>query len=215
MKKWLILSTILLTLLLAVPWILQAWVHWRVQARIHSSTQTVPQSGVAIVLGAGLWRNGEPSPVLYDRVATAVELYKAGVVNKLLMSGDNRFEWHNEPEAMRRAAVQLGVPNEDIVLDYAGRRTYDTCYRAREIFQVERAAIVTQRFHLNRALYLCDALGVEAVGIVADRREYRSPFRQWWALREVAALVVAWLDVNVLRPQPVLGEKLPIETAGR
>jgi len=213
--KRLILSLISILLMATAfsPWILQAWVEWRVQDRIHGSVQSVPASRVALVLGAGLRRDGSPTAVLYDRVATAVELYQFGAVSKLLMSGDNRFPWHNEPEAMRRLAVQLGVPDEDIVLDYAGRRTYDSCYRAREIFGVKQAVIVTQRFHLNRAIYLCDSLGIEAIGVVADRRQYRAA--QWWSLREMAALVNAWLDINLLRPQPVLGEKLPIETASR
>lgn len=201
--------------LLVAPWALRAWVHWGVGSRIYDDVRAVPPTGVALVPGAGLWSDSSPTPVLYDRVATAADLYRAGVVKKLLMSGDHRFEWYNEPEAMRQLAIRLGVPDEDIVLDYAGRRTYDSCYRARAIFGVERAVVVTQRFHLDRALYLCDALGVQAVGVVADRRVYSSPSRQWWYLRETAALANAWLDIHVLHPQPVLGEKLPIETAGR
>jgi SanA protein len=165
---------------------------------------------VALVLGAGLLSDGSPTPALYDRVATAADLYKSGRVEKLLVSGDNRFEWYNEPEAMCQLAIRLGVPAEDIVLDYAGRRTYDSCYRAREIFEVKRTVIVTQRFHLDRALYVCDALGIPSVGMVADRRVYMSPYRQWWQLRELAALTKAWLDIHILHPQPVLGEKLPI-----
>ena len=113
---------------------------------------------------------------------------------------------------MRRTAVKLGVPDEDLVLDYAGRRTYDSCYRAREIFGVNRAILVTQAFHLERALYLCDAFGIDSVGVVADRRNYagrranvvvgaRSRSRRWRA----------WIDVNVTRPTPVLGDPLPIE----
>ncbi len=215
MKRVIITLIFLITIICAAPWLLWAWVDWRVQGRVYNSVESVPSGRVAIVLGAGLRRDGSPTAVLYDRVATAVDLYRAGIVNKLLMSGDNRFEWHNEPEAMRRAALQLGVPNEDIVLDYAGRRTYDSCYRAREIFGVERAVVVTQRFHLTRALYLCDSLGLDAVGVTADRRMYRPPQQQWWALREIAALVNAWLDIHLLRPQPVLGEKLPIESAHR
>ncbi|MDH3674134.1 MAG: YdcF family protein, partial [Anaerolineae bacterium] len=215
MRKILSIACAVLIAGLATPWLLRAWVEWRVQDRVYASGQTVPYSGVALVLGAGLWRDGSPTPVLHDRVATAVDLYKAGSVEKILMSGDNRFPGHNEPEAMRRLAVQLGVPDTDIILDYAGRRTYDSCYRARAIFDLQQVTVVTQRFHLNRAIYLCEALGVEAVGVVADRRAYRRPQPQWWSLRELAALVNAWLDIHLLQPQPVLGEKLPIELAGR
>lgn len=212
-KRALIITLILLAMALAAPWLLRMWVHWRVKPRIYDHVQSVPHTGVAIVLGAGLWSDGSPTPVLYDRVATAANLYETGTVKKLLMSGDNRFEWYNEPEAMRQLAIRLGVPDEDIVLDYAGRRTYDSCYRAREIFEVQRAVIVTQRFHMDRSLYLCDALGVQSVGMVADRRVYPAPYRQWWQLRELAALVNTWLDIHILHPQPVLGEKLPIAVA--
>jgi SanA protein len=204
-------TVVFLAVILSVPWMLHLWVHWHVSPRIYDEVQAVPPAGVALVLGAGLSSDGSPTPALYDRVAAAVNLYQSGTVKKLLMSGDNRFEWYNEPGAMRQLALQLGVPDEDIVLDYAGRRTYDSCYRAREIFEVGRVVVVTQRFHLERALYLCDALGISSFGMVADRRMYQSPYRQWWQLREVAALVKAWIDIHILHPQPVLGEKLPIQ----
>lgn len=193
------------------PWLLRAWVNWHVGPQIYLPGQEIPATDVALVLGAGLQRNGRPTVVLHDRVVTAVELYQQGRVKKLLMSGDNRYVYHNEPGAMRDLAVELGVPPEDIVLDDAGQRTYDSCYRAHEIFAVKRAAVVTQRFHLNRALYLCQNLGIEAVGAAADRRPYRG--ERWWQLRELAALANAWLDVHFLRPVPVLGEKLPIVVA--
>lgn len=201
----------LLLIVFILPWLLRAWVHWRVKSRAYDQLQSVPFAHVALVLGAGLRSDGSPTSALYDRVATATDLYKAGRVKKLLMSGDNRFEWYNEPEAMHRLAMQMGVPAEDIVPDYAGRRTYDSCYRARHIFEVEGAVIVTQRFHLDRALYLCDALGLPSVGMVADRRTYASPYRQLWKWRELVALAKAWLDLHILHPQPVLGEKLPIQ----
>jgi SanA protein len=190
------------------------WLSAVYAARIYESVAAMPaedQPRIAIVFGAGLTRSGEPTAVLYDRVATAVELYQRGLVDKLLLSGDNRFENYNEPEAMRRTAIKLGVPDEDLVLDYAGRRTYDSCYRAREIFGVNRAILVTQAFHLERALYLCDALGIESVGVMADRRNYAGGAQTWWLVREAIATVGAWIDVNVTQPMPVLGDPLPIE----
>ncbi len=210
-KKILRVGLVLCAGALVVPWLLRTWVHGIVNSRIYEQGQAVPSAGVALVLGAGLLADGTPTPVLYDRVATAADLYHAGVVKKLLMSGDNRFEWYNEPEEMRQLAIKLGVPDKDVVLDYAGRRTYDSCFRARAIFDVEQAVVVTQRFHLDRALYLCDALGMRAVGVIADRRVYSTPWRQWWDVREMAALGSALLDVHFLHPQPVLGEKLPID----
>lgn len=165
---------------------------------------------VAIVFGAGLLRDGSAGPVLSDRVETAVQLYQAGKVEKLLMSGDNRFVEYNEPEAMRQYALEAGVPDEDIVLDYAGRRTYDTCYRAKYIFQVESAILVTQHFHMARALYLCNSFGVESSGVESDNRYFLKRARLIWNTRELFATMGAVWDVMVLHPLPVLGEPEPI-----
>ncbi len=189
----------------------------RVTTKLHAWTRTqsvdqVSKHGVAIIFGAGLWRDGSPTPVLRDRVATGVDLYFAGKAEKLLMSGDNRFEDYNEPAAMRDYAISLGVPDDAIVLDYAGRRTYDTCYRAREIFELDSAILVTQGFHLPRALYTCNALGVAAVGVEADQRIYRRRSLAFWHTRETIATLVAMLEVHVLHPLPVLGEPEPIFT---
>jgi SanA protein len=174
------------------------------------SAEDSPTRPVAIVFGAGLHRDGTPTTVLSDRVETAVELYKQGKVEKLLMSGDNRFANYNEPEAMRQYALQLGVPAEDIVLDYAGRRTYDTCYRAGAIFGVKEAVLVTQFFHLPRAIYTCNMLGVDAVGVEADRAYYRKLARLVWNARELPATLTALVDVHLTHPLPVLGEPEPI-----
>ncbi len=179
------------------------------------NTENVPSGRVALVLGAGLWRDGTPTPVLRDRVTTAAELYFSGKVEKLLMSGDNRFANYNEPGAMREYALSLGVPDEDIVLDYAGRRTYDSCYRARAIFQVRQAIIVTQNFHLPRAILTCNALGIQAVGVSADRRVYRRSSYLFWSLREVPASLVALAQVWITHPLPVLGEPEPIFPTGQ
>ncbi len=169
-----------------------------------------PQRPVAIVFGAGLQRDGTPTAVLRDRVAAAADLYFAGKVQKLLMSGDNRFVDYNEPGAMRAYALELGVPDEAIVLDYAGRRTYDTCYRAKEIFGVQQAILVTQRFHLPRALVICNGLGIDGVGVSADLRTYRKYSQTIWYLRELPATLIAYIDTFITRPLPVLGEKEPI-----
>jgi SanA protein len=186
---------------------LVAWLYAR--PRIYSPG-SVPPARVAVVLGAGLQRDGTPQPVLQDRVETAAELYFAGKVEKLLMSGDNRFIDYNEPGAMQKYAISLGVPEEDIVLDYAGRRTYDTCYRARTIFGLDQAIIVTQDFHLPRALFLCNTLGLPAVGVSADRRVYRKSSLVTWNLREMPATLVAFWEALVSHPLPVLGEPEPI-----
>jgi len=172
--------------------------------------ENVPPARVAIVFGAGLWRDGSPTPVLRDRVATAAQLYFAGKVEKLLMSGDNSYINYNEPGAMHGYALELGVPQEAIVLDYAGRRTYDTCYRARAIFGLQQAILVTQAFHLPRALYICNALGLPSVGVQADLRDYHSRSLLFWHLREIPATLVALWEVHFSHPKPVLGIPEPI-----
>ncbi|MBE0686712.1 MAG: YdcF family protein [Anaerolineaceae bacterium] len=165
---------------------------------------------IAIVFGAGLHWDGSPTPVLRDRVKAAVRLYDQGKVQKLLFSGDNRFVDYNEPGAMHEYALELGVPEEDIVLDFAGRRTYDTCYRAKAIFKVDQAILVTQRFHLPRAIFLCDQMGIASQGVEADLRAYSSYSLRYWNLREILATMSAMWDVWIQRPVPVLGEELPI-----
>jgi len=169
-----------------------------------------PSSPAAIVFGAGLWRDGTPTAVLRDRITTAVQLYQAGKVQKLLMSGDNRQNNYNEPAAMQEYAVKLGVPPQDIVLDYAGLRTYDTCYRAREIFKLSDAILVTQRFHLPRAVYICNKLGIKAVGVIADQRQYSTYSHEFWKLRETLASLVAIWDIWFAKPLPILGDPEPI-----
>ncbi len=195
-------------LLIGLPWI---YVRLKTQSRIYRTAADAPEAPVAIVFGAGLYRDGTPMPVLADRVATAVDLYKAGKVRKLLLTGDNRFPEYNEPEAMRRYAISLGVPEADLVADFAGRRTYDSCYRARFIFQVTKAILVSQEFHLPRAVYLCDQLGINAVGVAADRRVYPASSLIQWNLREWAACVFAILETQITHPQPVLGPVEPLE----
>jgi SanA protein len=174
------------------------------------SSQDAPSAPVAIVFGAGLWRDGTPTTVLRDRIATAAELYFTGKVQVILMSGDNSYLDYNEPGAMRDYAIKLGVPEASIVLDYAGRRTYDTCYRAKTIFGIEKAILVTQSFHIPRALYTCNALGLKAVGVPSDLHDYRLFSRLYWQIRELPATLTALLDVHVFRPQPILGEPEPI-----
>lgn len=168
-----------------------------------------PARRVAIIFGAGLRRDGTPTAMLRDRVLTGAELYFSGKVEKLLLSGDNRFVDYNEPESMRQFALSVGVPDEAIVLDYAGRRTYDTCYRARAIFGVDSALLVTQGFHLPRAVFLCNMLGLETVGVEATRCYWTgSPFV--WDVREQFATIAAFVDLFVSSPLPVLGDPEPV-----
>jgi SanA protein len=187
----------------------------RLLVQINAASQIVnlenaPKERVAIVFGAGLNRNGFPTPVLQDRVSAAAALYFAGKVEKLLLSGDNQTLDYNEPGAMKQFALNLGVPEKDIVLDYAGRRTYDTCFRALHIFGVNQALLVTQSFHLPRALLICNALGIKSVGVSADMRQYHFSSLFYWQLREIPATLVALWESKISHPLPVLGEPEPI-----
>ncbi len=127
-----------------------------------------------------------------------------------MVSGDNRFIEYNEPEAGRRYALERGVPDEDIVLDYAGRRTYDTFYRARHIFGVDEAILVTQEFHMARALTLCNWFGMDSVGVEAANRYFLKRARLWWNIRETFAIFQSMWDLLVAKPSPVMGEPEPI-----
>ena len=169
---------------------------------------TVPAAQVAVVFGAGIGRDGALSDVLRDRMDVAIALYEAGTVQKLLVSGDNRFENYDEPSAMRAYAVAQGVDDDDIQPDYGGRRTYDTCYRAKHIFQIDKAILVTQEFHLPRALLNCRQLGIKAVGVSSDLQPYRGI--RWFSLREIPATMQSSWDVIWKNEPPVMGDVVPL-----
>jgi vancomycin permeability regulator SanA len=200
-----ILITVLLVIFGTVP---RALTRFYAESRLYDPANS-PTGRVAIVFGAGLYRDGSPTPVLRDRVATAVDLYKLGKVEKLLMSG-NVSRGHNEPRAMRAYALGLGIPDQDIILDEVGLRTYDTCYRARDIFAIDSSILVTQAFHLPRAIYTCNLLGVSATGVPADLRQYRQVSQTFWNLRETVATAVALWEIHLSQPQPILGNPEPI-----
>lgn len=172
----------------------------------YGSVADAPRADVAVVFGAGLW-NGEPSPYLSDRLDAAAELYRSGRVKVLLVTGDNSREDYDEPDAMRAYLVRHGVPHSHVVSDYAGFDTWDSCVRAKKIFGVDRAVLVSQGFHIRRAVALCEAAGVESYGVgVAAKHDVT-----WYygGTREVFAAGKAAVDV-VLRPDPrFLGPREP------
>jgi SanA protein len=136
----------------------------------------------------------------------AIQLYRQGSVEKLIVSGDGLAADYDEPAAMMSYAVGHGVEPDDILVDRAGRRTYDTCYRAQSLYGVQEAILVTQEFHLSRALFVCERLGIEADGVAADRRAYRAA--RWYELRETAATIVALSDV-IRRREPAITTLVP------
>lgn len=168
----------------------------------------LPSRHIALVFGAGLNSEGGPSAILYDRIATAADLYKAKKVDKLLMTGDNSTTTHNEVEAMRQTALQLGVPEKDIVLDYAGFSTWDSCYRAHEVFSLSAATLITQRFHLPRAIYTCNQLKVNTIGVAADRQPYPTSYNE---ARELPALAGTAWNLLTNRQPAFLGEKVDVD----
>lgn len=167
----------------------------------------------AIVLGARVYADGSMAAVTHDRVTTAVALYQRGLVRKLLLSGDHGRATYDEVNTMRRAAQAIGVRPEDIFLDHAGFSTYDTMVRARQVFQVQSAVVVTQTFHLPRAVFFARKAGIQAIGISADRRTYATHRRM--SRREVLARLKAVLLVVVRARPRFLGPAIPITGDGR
>jgi SanA protein len=175
--------------------------------------ENVPEKPVAIIFGAWVDPHGNPSAMLADRVELGAKLYHAGKVRALLLTGDNHIETYNEPEAMRQYALRLDVPDSALVLDYAGFRTYDSCYRAYVIFRVDQAILVTQAFHLDRALLTCNGLGVDSVGVAADvvRPEgYIQSNLFVSEMREFPSSAFALIDLLSDRKPTFLGDPLPI-----
>ncbi|MDP2624726.1 MAG: ElyC/SanA/YdcF family protein [Candidatus Peregrinibacteria bacterium] len=172
---------------------------------IYVSDEYMSSYPVGIVFGAGIKNDGTPSDILKDRLITAATLYQAGVLDKILVSGDNSQENYDEPQAMFDYLVQTwGIPEEDIVRDYAGRRTYDTCARAHEIWGIEEALLITQGYHLPRALFICNAMGIDSLGFSATRQTYAG--EKWYKTREIIAIHVAILDVYILKPDYIGGQ---------
>ncbi|MDH6434186.1 vancomycin permeability regulator SanA [Streptomyces sp. SAI-144] len=170
------------------------------------TTADVPRTEVAVVFGAGLW-DGEPSPYLAHRLDAAAKLYRENRIEVVLVTGDNSREDYDEPDAMRAYLTRHGVPDTRIVSDYAGFDTWDSCVRARKIFGVHKAVLISQGFHIRRAVALCQAAGVTSYGIGVDAKHDVTWY--YGGTREILAAGKAALDV-VVRPDPrFLGPKEP------
>ncbi|MEU3019629.1 ElyC/SanA/YdcF family protein [Nocardiopsis sp. NPDC007018] len=165
------------------------------------SVDTVPDRPVAVVLGAGVRPDGRPSLLLAQRLDLAAELYENGSVRAVLVTGDNGVEHYSETDTMRDYLVAAGIPGDRVVGDHAGFSTWDSCVRAREVFGVREATVVTQEFHLPRAVRLCRAAGIDAVGVGAASMRERGPATVYGWAREVPAAVAA-LGTMVFRPDP-------------
>ena len=168
--------------------------------QIHTDIDTLSPAPYAIILGASVKSNGTPSDALYDRIYLGSELIKAGKVETLLMTGDGGAYHLNEVAAMKRVAMELGVPEKDIIVDGQGYRTYESCKRANQIYDIKKAIVVTQRFHLARSLYLCDFFSIDVQGLSADRQSYQ---RNLFSIsRDLLSSAKAWWDTRIQAPMP-------------
>ena len=165
-----------------------------------------------LILGCGVYADGTPSPMLADRLKTGIELYKKGAAPKIIMSGDHGRENYDEVNVMKQYAIERGVPSEDIFMDHAGFSTYESVYRAKEIFCAESLIIVTQEYHLSRALYIADRFDLEAIGVLADLRSYSGQSMR--DKREFIARNKDFLSC-IFKPKPTfLGEQIPVNGNG-
>jgi SanA protein len=172
---------------------------WR-PGRIEERVERVPHARIALVFGGGMKSTTTMSELQEDRVIRAIELYKAGVVDILVMTGDDGARIIDEVHPMRDYAIAHGVAAEDVAIDPHGYRTYESCYRAGRVYGMNDIIAISQRFHLSRILYMCNTLGVQTIGVAADLR----PYAAFWKmqLREVGARVKGWWQIEVSHPLP-------------
>jgi vancomycin permeability regulator SanA len=175
---------------------------------IFNELDGIPSSQAVLILGSKVYSNGAMSDVLADRVIKGLELYESEKVSKILVSGDHGRVEYDEVNVVKDYLLENGVSEEDIFLDHAGFDTYDSLYRAKEIFEIESLIIVTQEFHLPRAVYIGNSLGIKTYGYIADRQPYIAA--RWNSLRESLARVKAFLNVTFHSKSKYLGDHLPI-----
>lgn len=177
--------------------------------KLHEDTSRLPDDGVMLVFGCDDRIDGRENLYFRYRIDAAAEVWKAGKARCVIVSGDNRTKYYNEPKRMRKALIEKGVPADRIVCDYAGLRTLDSVVRAKEVFGVEKVVFISQRFQNERAAYLAKANGLDYSGFNARDVEGHGGMRT--KLREIGARVKMWLDVRVLGTGPKhLGEKVPL-----
>lgn len=218
MKKWLKFISITMTAVVILGLVGVLLVNTRVKAVGKSRLLTVDEASqltdvdCIIVLGCQVRADGSLSDMLHDRLVRGVEIYHTGASEKLLMSGDHGRTNYDEVGAMKRFAIENAVPSEDVFMDHAGFSTYETIYRAKEIFQAKKVVIVTQEYHLYRAVYIAEQLGLEAYGVSADLRSYRGQAKR--DLREVLARCKDF-GMCIFKPEPTyLGETIPVSGNG-
>ena len=200
-------------LVIASVLIINSYVKLSTESKIYTLEEAVDLDvDCILVLGAGVWEGGRPSYMLEDRLLTGIELYKSGASERLLMSGDNGRIDYDEVNVMKQFAINNGIASEHIFMDHAGFSTYESMYRARDIFEAKRIIIVTQEYHIYRAIYIAEKLGLEAYGVTSNRRTYMG--QQFRDFREALARTKDFLKV-VIKPKPTyLGEAIPVSGNG-
>lgn len=208
--KFIILVVIILVL---IVFVINYYVIFTTKDKIVTSNELKNISDIdcILVLGAGVWGD-RPSPMLEDRIKVGIELYNLGLANKILMSGDHGRKDYDEVNIMKSYAIDNNIPSSDIFMDHAGFSTYDSIYRVKEIFKAKKIVIVTQEYHLSRALYIANKLGIESYGVKANLREYGG--QTYRDLREVLARNKDFVKV-IFKPKPTyLGESISLNGNG-
>ncbi len=213
MKKIIIIfvTTILLGILLVIG--INFYVVFSTKNQIIENIENINLQDIdcILILGAGIWED-KPSHMLEDRLLEGISLYKNGISSKIIMSGDHGREEYDEVNIMKKFAIEKGVPSNDIFMDHAGFATYDSIYRAKEIFKSKKILIVTQEYHLHRALYIANSLGLEAYGVPSNPRKYGGQFFR--EIREILARNKDFVKC-IFKPEPTyLGESIPVSGNG-
>ena len=212
-KKYLKALSLLLILAAGLAWGINFYIQQTTKEQIFTAEQVPPGDyDCILILGCGVLPNGEPTAMLNDRLLKGLELYEAEAAPKIIVSGDHGSVEYDEVNAMKSFLTDKGVPSEDIFMDHAGFSTYESIYRARDIFEADEIIIVTQEYHLYRALYLAQSLDLQAVGVSADLRPYRG--QAYRELREIAARDKDFFYA-LIQPEPTfLGESIPVSGDG-
>lgn len=207
-RAWLLMLWLVVLSLCAVGYTYLT-ASWAARGRLFDRIAELPATRVGLVFGTTDRVNGRENPYFRYRIDAAVRVWRSGKLKALIVSGDNRSRYYNEPDKMKQALIERGVPRNRIVCDYAGLRTLDSVVRAKEVFGADSVLFISQRFQNQRAIYLAKAHGIDAYGFNA--RDLEPPAGLKTRLREVGARVKMWLDVNLLKTRPLhLGDKIPL-----
>lgn len=210
-KKWLTIGVVLFLILLLFIWACNLWVEQSTKKQTFDTIKKIPKNEIALVLGTSKYTTlGNKNLYFSNRIDATVQLYKNGKVKHILVSGDNGLKEYNEPKQMKAALMKKGIPESAISLDYAGFRTLDSVVRCKEVFGQQKITIVSQKFHNQRALFIANHRGIEAIAFNAEDVTLRYGFKTM--LREYLARCKAILDIIILNKQPkFLGKRIQLE----